>query len=391
MTTTEITTPTTAHPQNLASGTVGHALLAIERAHGGSAPWSAAHALLRECTTALVTDEKAGASLYFGAPAVGLALHAANASTGRYDLPLEQIDAEVRALTRRRLDLAHRRIDQGSPVRLSEFDFFYGLTGLGVYHLRRASDPDSLRAVLSYLVRLTEQLPDGRPGWWTDLDPSGRTSSAFPNGHGNAGTAHGICGPLTLLALTHLHGIRVPDHHQAIVRITTWLDINRRGAAPGCWWPEWITTDDHQGNAADHGQPTRPSWCYGVPGQARAQQLAAVALGDADRQHRAEQAMLHSLRRTARLAEAGLCHGSAGFLLLATRIAADASPGLFDSGLDLLRSKSHTVAEAADGGFLNGTTGIQLALLADQHSGVAHSGWDVFLLAQPMPVESSTP
>ncbi len=390
MTATAITTPTAAHPQNLANGTISRALLAIERAHQGLAPWDTANTLLRECTTALVTDENAGASLYFGAPAVGLALHTANTSTSRYERPLEQIDSEVRALTRRRLDLAHERIGQGQAARVSEFDFFYGLTGLGIYHLHRGTDPDTLHAVLAYLVRLTEPLPDGRPGWWTDLDPSGRTSPAFPAGHGNCGTAHGICGPLTLLALAHLHGIRVPDHQRAIDRITTWLDAYRKGSDPAYWWPEWITADDLPAAAADRRTPTRPSWCYGVPGQARAQQLAALALGDTDRQHCAEQAMLHSLLRTSRLADAGLCHGTAGGLLIATRMATDAPPGLFDHGLDQLRDRAQAATPAPDDGFLNGTTGVQLALLADQHGGATRSGWDAFLLAQPTSAEGST-
>ncbi|MFC1407164.1 MULTISPECIES: lanthionine synthetase C family protein [Streptacidiphilus] len=386
MTTTLSTTPIT-HAQNLASGTIGRALLAIERAHHDLAPWNTANSLLRECTTALVISESAGASLYFGAPAVGLALHTANNATGLYERALEQIDAEVIALTHRRLALAHARIGRGAAPRLSEFDFFYGLTGLGVYHLQRGTAPAALRVVLTYLVRLTEELPDGRPGWWTDLDPSGRISSNFPQGHGNAGTAHGVSGPLALLALAYLDGTVVPGHLLAISRITSWLDSIRRGTDAACWWPEWTTTIQDDGTAADHSVPTRPSWCYGVPGQARAQQLAALALGDADRQRRAEEAMLQGLRRTALLNESGLCHGITGALLLANRMADDAPAGFFDHGIGRLLDRAKAAPTDEHDGFLNGEAGVQLALLADRYASEPSAGWDAFLLAQHTPAE----
>ncbi|MGH3622096.1 MAG: lanthionine synthetase LanC family protein, partial [Sciscionella sp.] len=58
--------------------------------------------------------------------------------------------------------------------------------------------------------------------------------------------------------------------------------------------------------------PLQPSWCYGTPGIARAQQLAALATGDTRRRHTAETALLgclHDPNQLARIIDPGLCHG----------------------------------------------------------------------------------
>ncbi|MGH3929910.1 MAG: lanthionine synthetase LanC family protein [Pseudonocardiaceae bacterium] len=99
------------------------------------------------------------------------------------------------------------------------------------------------------------------------------------------------------------------------------------GHPSGPWWPGFITREQvHQG----HVQPIsrqRPSWCYGTPGLARAQQLAGLATGDTARQRTAETALLGCLRdRTQldRITDSGLCHGMAGVLHTAWRMASDA-------------------------------------------------------------------
>ena len=98
------------------------------------------------------------------------------------------LDTSTAAVTRRRLDEAHACIDRGDRPALAEFNLIRGLAGLGAYHLQRNPHHDITRAVLFYLVRLTEPLPgraDGLPGWWTDLAPTGHASPDFTAGHGN--------------------------------------------------------------------------------------------------------------------------------------------------------------------------------------------------------------
>ncbi|WP_406205280.1 lanthionine synthetase C family protein [Kitasatospora sp. NBC_01560] len=372
------------HSQALATGAVGITLLHIERAETGVGSWAGVREWLTSIAASpLVASDDAG--LFVGAPALAFVLHTAAGTTGHHRDTLRILDAAVAKLTLRRLDQAHARIDRGEQTIASEYDLLYGLTGLGAYLLQRDPHGDALHAVLAYLVRLTQPLPGSDlPGWWVRHDPSGRTSAAFPGGHGNVGIAHGITGPLALLALAKSAGALADGHTGAMLRILTWLDGLRQATPAGPWWPQWVTTDEHHLASTLHEGPRRPSWCYGTPGLARAQQLAAIALGDDRRKRAAETALLRCITDPAQLAqigEPGLCHGAAGLLHTVHRVAQDADrPEQFTAHLPALRSLLHAQAPARQPGFLNGTAGTALALHATNRGGTPATGWDACLL-----------
>jgi len=82
--------------------------------------------------------------------------------------------------------------------------------------------------------------------------------------------------------------------------------------------------------------PARPSWCYGTPGLARAQQLSALARGDHVRQAAAEQALAACVADPAQLArviDPHLCHGWAGLTATLWYAAADAVTADLDAHL----------------------------------------------------------
>jgi hypothetical protein len=307
-------------PQSLAGGAAGVALLHIVRARTGHGDWHTTHTWLETAGRDALTAA-ANAGLYLGTPALAFVTHIAAAGTGRYTRTLARLDDAVITITRRRLADARTRIGRGEPPELKEFDLIRGLAGLGAYHLQRHPDHPITRDVLAYLVRLSEPLPTS-PGiapWWTDRAPNGERHPDFPHGHVNLGVAHGIGAVLALLSLAVLQGLPVPGMDEAAARICGWTDQWRNDTG-GPWWPGFITPDQNA-------RP-RPSWCYGIAGTARAQQLAGMALRDTTRQCLAEAGMLSALGDPAHLSllgpEIGLCHGTAGLLQAAWRMAADA-------------------------------------------------------------------
>ena len=338
-------------PQSLAGGAAGIALLHVERARSGRADWAVAHAWLSEAVRGEVTAA-ANASLYFGAPALAFTLHIAASSTGRYHRALATLDDATLTVTRARLAQAHVRIDRAEQPELREFDVIRGLAGLGAYHLSRHPDHQVTRDVLAYLVRLTEPLPgaDGLPPWWTSVAPNGEPSPDYPDGHGNFGLSHGIGSVLAVLSLAMLRGLAVPGMADAAGRICDWTDQWRHGTTGNApWWPGFITIEQSRDQRVDPGLRPRPSWCYGVAGTARAQQLAGMALRDPARQEAAEAAMLAVLRdpaELARLRETGLCHGTAGLLHAAWRMAADARTP--EISAEIPRLSARLTAQLAD-------------------------------------------
>lgn len=376
-----------SRPQSLAGGAAGIALLHIERARAGHGDWKTAHTWL---TLTAHDNLSAGpnANLYFGAPTLAFVTRAAADRPGKLAGALTDLDASTIALTRRRLHDAHARINRGDQPTLAEFDLIRGLAGLGSYHLRRHPDDDITRAVLSYLVRLTKPLPDNSddlPGWWTDVSPNGDPSPDFPGGHGNFGMSHGISAPLALLSLTMLRGVVVEGHTDAIARICTWLDTWQQEHPAGPWWPGYITLQNVHNRYTGKTSHQRPSWCYGTPGIARAQQLAGLATGNVARQRAAEAAMLGCLQdsdRLDRLPETGLCHGMAGLFQVAWRMAADANTPTIADELPGLTERLLAGLESApeDAEFLDGHAGVALALQTAGTDTAPLTHWDACLL-----------
>ena len=374
-----------AWPQSLAGGAAGIALLHIERARSGHGDPDTAHAWLSSAASGQLTAA-ANAGLFFGAPAVAFAAHAAATGSSRYRRALGRLDEAVTAVTRTRLAAAHARIDRGEQPALAEFDLIRGLAGLGAHHLRHHPDHPITRDVLDYLVRLTEPLPGncGRPPWWTPASPNGKPHPDYPHGHGNFGLSHGIGSVLTLLSLALLRNLPVPGALDAAGRICAWTDQWRQHDNTGPWWPGLITTDntDHR---VDRSLRPRPSWCYGAAGTARAQQLAGMALHDPARKTAAENAMLAVLRDPAQLdllPEIGLCHGTAGLLHAAWRMAADAHTPDISAELPRLTAQltAHLTHPVTDPELLDGAAGAALALHTAGTGLAPASGWDRVLL-----------
>ncbi|MGW9212298.1 lanthionine synthetase C family protein [Embleya sp. NPDC055664] len=379
------TLPSPTRAQDLFAGTPGVALLYGARA--GLAEWTTAHTWARAMTRDPVHAHPDFLCLSQGAPAVAFALR--EIGHRAYGRALDVLDDAITAGIRHRLGRAHERIDRGELPALREYDLVGGMTGLGAYLLHQGQDTLLLRDVLGYLTRLTHPIRSGAdelPGWWTRDSPGGQPSPHWPGGHLNLGIAHGCAGVLTLLSTAMRHGVTVPEHVEAMARITDVFDAWRRNT-PRPWWPGVITRTEWHDGAPHHDGPQRPSWCYGTPGQARAQQLAGLALGDAERRLHAEAALLACVtdpRQLALLNDASVCHGWAGLLQATRRAAADADDaGALNKRIPILLDGMHRHLRRrgipADAGLLTGRAGVSLV----EHGlkqGQCMSSWDTCLL-----------
>ncbi|MFF3822197.1 lanthionine synthetase C family protein [Streptomyces bluensis] len=388
--------------QHLAYGPPGIALLHIERAASGLGPWHRAHAWLAAGSRHPLTSGP-DSHPFYGVPAFAHALSCvADHLPGSNQRALDAMDGQIAVDVGRRLDAAHRRIDAGRLPQLAEFDAIRGLTGYGAYLLRRNPGSSTMRAVLDYCVRLTEPIThhgETLPGWWTETGPSGSPDDRFPGGHANTGMAHGIGGVLAFLALAARNGSVTDGHYAALHTILTWLDRWKQRADGGPVWPYWVTQDELRTGHLAPSAPRRPSWCYGTAGLARAQQLAALALGDTSRQIDAENALVAALTDPEQLkatTDNGLCHGFAGLAHAAARTADDAHPstvGKLRAAIPALLAAvtppdtdpeltATALIQDQEGGpgLLDGAAGIALALLSPSTAAPPRSAWDACLL-----------
>ena len=210
--------------QCLYSGAAGVLLLHVER--GLSGDESAARDVERwaavVCRDELFAHPDA-CGLFRGVPAVTFALH--GSSLPDHQRALQHLDAQLVTIVEKCLHSAYGRIRSGALPALGEFDLIRGLTGLAACALRRGLHAP-LKDILAYLVELTRPVQtkgECLPGWWTWNGPDDRAPCPG-EGHANLGMAHGIAGPLALLALSLRRGIAVPGQVDAIARIVEVFD-----------------------------------------------------------------------------------------------------------------------------------------------------------------------
>ena len=383
------TTPTGWH-QDLGRGAAGPALARITAARLTALPPRATASWIRAMMAGPITAS-ASASLFHGAPAVAFVLH--SAAHPAYAVMLASLDGHVNGLTALKLAAAYERIARGELTRPSEYDLISGLTGLGLYHLVRHGPAASgmTTAVLDYFVALAEPVcrhGESLPGWWSGTGPASTPDPAWPGGHLNLGMAHGIAGVLALLSGAMRAGIQVKGHATAVSELCATFDHWRQGNGTCPWWPAMISRTEYRHGTANPGRQPRPSWCYGTPGQARAQQLAGLALGDRERMRVAEHALAGFVldqQVTGLLAGASLCHGWAGVVQALRRATGDAlNPQPLQAALRTARQGMEDqltrIGPPPSAGLLEGTSGIMLAQNDLSHTSSETSSWDACLL-----------
>jgi hypothetical protein len=333
----------------------------------------------------------------------GLALSGWLLSRGgtRYRNLLSTLDAALLAQVEAD-GLAGATMD-GMPF--GQFDVISGLAGIGAYLLLRREQPGAVRAVESVLRFLVNLASDdrGRPCWWTPAHLLGdeEMAVAYPHGNLNCGLAHGIPGPLAVMALALLHGTRVLGLEDAIDRLVDWLLAHRADDGWGVNWPYAVslTQGGHPDRGAATDGPSRAAWCYGAPGVARALWLAGVSRDRSDWRNLAVEAMKAVYRRpmaARHIDSPTFCHGVAGLLQITLRFANDtALPVFTDAAAELAewllsayepdsllgyRNWEPGGTRVDQPGLLDGAPGVLLALLAASTD--VEPSWDrAFLLS----------
>jgi hypothetical protein len=220
------------------------------------------------------------------------------------------------------------------PGAVSEFDVISGASGVTAYLLKRDTG-GVLPEVLRGLVSLAEP-GDGPPRWMTPPQLLGDASMVrlYPSGNLNCGLAHGIPGPLAVLALALGSGVEVRGQVDAVRRLADWLVAHRVDDQWGVNWPTAVPLPAPGVPDPDRTmlRPSRSAWCYGSPGIARALWFAGDALGDARLRELAVEAMQAVLRRPVnqrQIESPTFCHGVAGLLQIVLRFAHDTGLAAF--------------------------------------------------------------
>jgi lantibiotic biosynthesis protein len=282
----------------------------------------------------------------------------------------------VRWLAARAVDLAHGREEHlraggvGTPWAM--YDAINGLAGIGRVLLAALTAgydmaESGLLAALHTLTAMIDTQYGRRPGWWL---PAGERSTVHPSGAATTGMAHGIAGPVSLLATAHAAGWSVAGQRAAIQSAAHWL-LRWRMDATHSWAP-YVTSDELDSDTAQPSAGRRDAWCYGAPGIGRALILAGSALADPQLTTAGEAAIASLSDRPADLWDVEgptLCHGYAGVLQSAPTSqggtgdsAAAAIADAFNPRFTFAFRHLHHGLPSDEPGLLTGSAGVALAL-----------------------------
>lgn len=284
-----------------------------------------------------------------------------------------------------------------------EYDLIIGFTGIGVYARERLPRPSGAAVLAKVIARLAAQAendPDGTtwftpperlPEWQRELHPDGLY---------NLGVAHGMPAVVALLGVTAAAGAAAgaaADTARALLDgAVNWLLAHQ--LPPG--------SDSCFGSSFSPGQdpvPSRLAWCYGDPGIAATLLLAAQATGRPEWEREAL-AIAHSTvgrpEDKSGIRDPGLCHGAAGLAHLYNRLWQSTGDEAFATAARFWIERTLAMRTPGEGiagfrawridigggegtwhpepGFLEGATGIGLALLAAVST--VEPEWDRILL-----------
>lgn len=280
-----------------------------------------------------------------------------------------------------------------------EYDLISGLSGLGVYALERLPRPTAasmLERIVDRFAELAERLDDGA-AWFTQPERLPEWQREIhPRGNYNLGVAHGLPGVIPVLAGACAVGV-------AVDRARPLLDDAVRFLLARRLEPGFGSCFDTTYAPWEKPNPSRLAWCYGDPGIAAALLATARAVGEPAWEREAIDIGLDSAARPESLSlvrDAGLCHGAAGLGHLfnrlyqatgeepigeAARFWLERTLGFQERGEGVAGFRAWEVNPEtkvpgwrSEAGFLEGATGVGLALLGAISE--VEPAWDRVLL-----------
>lgn len=344
---------------------------------------------LMDAARGVSADRPTNISLSRGLAGLGLAAERLSCNHTRYQKLIANINGTLDEIVPIQCAKVLSQIGMCS----SDFDVVSGLSGTGAYLLLRqdAVSCISLKSIIETLVVLAAE----KPGVIRFHTPRAMISEFFPvsdhhkNGLIDCGLAHGVPGPLTMLALALKAGCKVPGIEEAIDTLASWLLAR---ANEDCKWPAAVGIHAER----DSEESSRDAWCYGTPGVARSLWLAGEAVGEDRYKETAISSMKAALARTNGerfTLDCCFCHGLAGLLQTTCRFYHDCGDEFFrEQAIRLLQEilscfdsentfgfKSFSNEKWIDDPRLfEGATGIALAVLSA--TSPVTPDWDRFFL-----------
>ncbi|MDT3766265.1 lanthionine synthetase C family protein [Priestia filamentosa] len=208
-----------------------------------------------------------------------------------------------------------------------DFETIYGLSGITRYLLLFKDNLNVKKIIpdlLSYFIGLNEEVEYKEskvPRYFiTQSNQLNNDAENYPGGHIDLGLSHGICGPLSVLALALENGFKQPGQVKVINNMVKFLLEWSQQDQYGIWWPGKVNFNEFI-NKTSLSLESRSTygWCYGTPGVARVLWICGRVLNNKKYQEVALNAYKAMYKRGVKELEINtptFCHGLSGLLHL---------------------------------------------------------------------------
>ncbi|SHJ16467.1 Lanthionine synthetase C-like protein [Clostridium cavendishii DSM 21758] len=296
----------------------------------------------------LYSTSSLNSSLFSGIVGVGFGVYFLYEKTLNYKKFIDSLNELIVELVQNEIE---NNISTLENVKVTDYDTIVGLAGVTGYLLLFKNE-DYIRIciekILKYIVKLSDDIEvHGHkvPGWYVSSENQilDADKKYYKRGNFNLGLAHGITGPLTILALALKEGIEVSGQKESISKIL--YDLKRfryRDENGDTYWPGILSFEEYIDGEVRQKKTNRASWCYGTPGIARAMYISSSVVGD-------EEGMEISINAIECLCKMNekewgfnsptFCHGYAGLLAVVQAMYMDTGNIKFDVGREKILEK----------------------------------------------------
>lgn len=338
---------------------------------------------LQELLNSIKLNSTNNISLCYGFTGYVYTLEFLSQNCKGYEKLLDTLETILLALTKDRLS----EIKRSNIVKEEYFDVIQGVSSVARYLLSKEKLTSEQRVLVKEILNYLADLINHDPTIYAEYMPNEKLRKKFPSGYINLGVAHGILGPLYVLAL----GFKKFDMTQYLLSIEKGLSYyersfftNKIGKIIG--WNGRVSDA-----VENEGFRFNSSWCYGSLGMARVLYNIAKIIDSRKFREMATDVFTSSIDyiNSSEILNNAICHGRSGIMLLFNLMYLDTGKIQFKTISDnlfreIVRAASNSeyifverdvyfrgvnfdkVIDYIDFGLLNGVSGIVLALMAQR-------------------------
>ena len=195
------------------------------------------------------------------------------------------------------------------------FDFMHGAMGVGLYFLKRKTNPEYIHELVDFLYDTAEKDDEKQTFKWESVVDYEKNLPGY-----NLALSHGITSIIIFLSRVITSGILNEKIREMLSGAVNYVLLQQKDFSQfGSNFPNYIPK-----NSSGVLSKSRMAWCYGDLGIGLALWQVGLSLGKEEWRQRGFEILLQSTQRRtyqeSSVIDAGICHGSSGITMIYRRM-----------------------------------------------------------------------